>query len=94
MCRFCWGQDYIQDDLTGFDQELSGHFVDVLDRLRRIIEHSSGISTLTDAAGNFIDGFRLQLLYQGLEARIRNIRPARICFDVADMRKKLKPVHS
>ena len=36
MCRFCWGQDYIQDDVTGLDQEVSGQFFDVLDKLRRI----------------------------------------------------------
>ena len=65
MCRFYWGQDYIQDGATGLDREVSGQFFfDVLGKLRRIVKHISGISTLTDEVGNVIEGFQLQSLYQ------------------------------
>ena len=60
--------------MTVLDQQVSGHFVDVLDKLRRSIHHSSGISTMIDEARKVIDGFRLQSLYQGLEARLWNSR--------------------
>ena len=78
MCRFYWGKRNVsfllgQVDVTGLNQEVSGHFVDVLDKLRRILKHT-GTPAVVDSAGNIIDGFCLQLLYQGLEARIRNSR--------------------
>ena len=67
-------QDYIQDDVTGLDQDGSGRFVDVLDKLRRIIKITSGLTAVIDSAGNVIDGFRLQSLYQWLEALISKSR--------------------
>ena len=38
--------------------------------LRRINKHSKGISLVTDSQGNTLDGFRVQSLYQGLEAEV------------------------
>ena len=61
MCQFYWGQDYIRD-VTGVDKNVSGHFIEVLHKLRRIVEHTSGNPSLTDSAENAIDGFRLQSL--------------------------------
>ena len=68
MCRFYWGQDYIQDNVTGLDQDVSEHFADVLDKLRLIIKITLRNTAVIDSAGNFIDGFCLQSLYQWLEA--------------------------
>ena len=48
--------------------------MDVLDKLRRINKHCKGIVFVADAQRNTIDGFRLQSLYQVLEARIRSSR--------------------
>ena len=56
------------------DQDVSGHFVDVLDKLRLIVEHSLSMPSVTDSLGITIDRFRLQSLYQGLEFWIRNSR--------------------
>ena len=32
MCRFFWGDNYVQDDITGLGENGSGRFVDVLDK--------------------------------------------------------------
>ena len=53
---------------------MSGHFVDSLDKLRRDVQYTSGVPSVSDSVVKVIDGFRLQPLYQGLEARIRNSR--------------------
>ena len=59
--------------MSGFDTAVLKHFVDVLDKLRRINKHSKSILLVADAQGITIDEFRLQSLYQGFEARNRNI---------------------
>ena len=46
------------------DQDVSGHFVDVLDKSRLIVEHSLSMPSVTDSLGITIDRFRLQSLYQ------------------------------
>ena len=41
--------------MTGLDQDVSGRSVDALDKLRRIIKITSGITAVIDSAGNVID---------------------------------------
>ena len=68
-----WGTDYIQDDFQdymGLDLELYGQFVDVPDKLRRIVKHTKCEPSVTDARENTVDEFRVPALYQGLEAKI------------------------
>ena len=74
MCRFYWGAGYAQDDISGFDSAVLEHFIDVLDKLRRINKHSKGIAIVTDVQEKTVDGLRLQSFYQDLEARMRNSR--------------------
>ena len=74
MCRFYWGDDYVQNNISGQSENVSGHFVDVLDKLRRIVKHSNGSPSMVDAYGNNVDGTFIPELYQGLEARTRNSR--------------------
>ena len=54
------------------DENVLGNFVDMLDKLCPITKHIIVIPIVVDAHGNNVDGIRLQALYQGLEARIRN----------------------
>ena len=68
------GADYVQDDISGFDNAVAGHFVDVLHMLRRINKHSKGLLLVAEAQGYTIDGFLAQSTHQGLEAPIRNSR--------------------
>ena len=42
MCRFYWGDDYVQDDINGLGANASGLFADVLDKSSRIIQHANG----------------------------------------------------
>ena len=42
MCRFYWGDDYVQDDITGLGANMWGLFADVLDKSSRIIQHANG----------------------------------------------------
>ena len=60
MCRFFWGDDYVQDDINSLGEIVSVHFVEGLDKLRRLINDTNGIC--------------IQALYQGLEAQKRNVR--------------------
>ena len=66
---FLLGRSNVQDDIDGFDENVSGHFVDMLDDLRRIVKYTNGIPTVVDAHGNNVDGIRIQTVYQGLDAR-------------------------
>ena len=36
MCRLHWGTDYFQDDAQILDKEVSGHFVDVLGKMKKM----------------------------------------------------------
>ena len=55
---FIGGADYVQVDSSGFDTAVSKHFVDVLDKLRRINKHSKSVSLVADALGITIYEFR------------------------------------
>ena len=68
MCRFHRGEDYIQEHISGLDKEVSGQFVDIPFKLRRIVKHSKRVPSFTDMQGKMIDGFRVQALYKRLEA--------------------------
>ena len=65
MSRFYWGADYIQYDTHGLDEEMSGRFFDVLDKLRRIVKHTKGVPSVADVQENTIGGFRERALYLG-----------------------------
>ena len=52
----------------GWTKKVSGRFVDVLDKLRRIIKHTKGVPSITNSQENTVDGFQVQASKQGLEA--------------------------
>ena len=74
MCRFYWGDDYVQDDITSLGENVSVHFVEVLDKLRRVINDINGLPLVVEAYANNVDGICIQALYEELEAQKRNIR--------------------